>query len=89
MFKITSIEIKKIEKEASRLVGLARVVVDDCFAINDLRIIRGSEKRGLFVAFPNRKQEKGKFKDICHPINQECRNFFEKTIIETFEKEAN
>lgn len=86
MFKITSIKTTKLEKENSKLVGLARVVIDDCFVIEDLRIIKGTEERGLFVAFPSRKQNDGGFKDMCHPINQKCRKIFEDAILAEFSK---
>ena len=37
--QITSVNVKKIEKEESRMKGIASVLIDDCFAIRDIRII--------------------------------------------------
>ena len=37
--KITSVKVKKIEKENSRMKGIASVVIDDCFAVHYIRII--------------------------------------------------
>ena len=51
--KITSVKVRKIEKEDSRMKGKASVVLDDCFAIKDIRIIQGDDK--LFIAMPSRK----------------------------------
>lgn len=86
MFKITSIKTTKLEKENSKLIGLARVVIDDCFAIEDIKIIKGNDERGLFVAFPSRKQKDDSFRDMCHPINQKCRKIFEDAILAEFSK---
>ena len=65
--KITNVVIKKVEKEDSRLKGMASVTVDNCIAIHNIRIIDGD--KGLFIAMPSKKVEDGKFLDIVHPIN--------------------
>ena len=81
--KITSVTVNKKEKENSRMKGIAKVVIDDCFAVNDIRIIEGDN--GLFIAMPSRKRSTGEYKDIAHPINSETRQMFEKEIIEAYE----
>ena len=89
MFKITDVTIKKIEySKDKKLVGLGRVVIDNCFVIEDLRIIKGDGERGLFVAFPSRKQSTGEYKDVCHPINKETRQLFEDVILKKFNDEV-
>lgn len=84
MFKITSIKTKKLESENSKILGLARVVIDDCFVIEDIKIIQGSSEKGMFVAFPSRKQQNGEFKDVCHPLTAETRKYFEDIILAEF-----
>lgn len=85
MFKITSVKTQALTtEEGAKLVGLARIVIDNSFAIGDIRIIKGD--KGLFVAFPSRKQSTGEFKDICHPINPETRKMFEDVILAEFNK---
>lgn len=81
--EITSIQTQKVEK-GNKLVGTARVVINNCFAIGDIRIIQGGSDKGLFVAFPSRKKLDGTFKDICHPINKETRKLFEDVILADF-----
>ena len=83
--KITSVNVRKIEKEGSRMKGIASVSLDDSFAIHDIRIIEGDN--GLFIAMPSRKTATGGYRDIAHPINQEVRQLFEETIINAYEKE--
>ena len=34
--KITSVTVRKIEKENSRMKGIASVLIDDCFAVVDV-----------------------------------------------------
>ena len=84
--QITSVNVKKIEKEESRMKGIASVLIDDCFAIRDIRIIEGNE--GLFIAMPSRKNADGEYHDIAHPINAETRNMFEDAIFEAYAKEG-
>ena len=80
--KITSVNVRKVEKENSRMRGIATVIVDDCFAIHGIRIIEKNE--GLLVAMPNRKTNDGAFHDTAHPITAECRKMFEDAVIKKY-----
>jgi len=80
--QITSVNIRKVEKEGSRMKGIASILLDDSFAIHDIRIIEGDND--LFIAMPSRKTSTGSYRDIAHPINQEVRKMFEDAIIEAF-----
>lgn len=80
--KITSVKVRKIEKEDSRMKGIASVVLDDCFAVKDIRIIEG--EKGLFIAMPSRKYPNDEYRDVAHPINAETRAMFEDAIIEEY-----
>ncbi len=82
--KITSVSVRKVEKEGSRMKGIASVLLDDAFAVHDIRIIEGDQ--GLFIAMPSRKTATGGYRDIAHPINPDIRKQFEDAIIEEFEK---
>ncbi len=81
--KITSVTVRKIEKENSRMKGIASVLIDDCFAVHDIRIIEGDN--GLFIAMPSRQVATGGYRDIAHPINAETRQMFEKAILKAYE----
>ncbi len=83
--QITSVNVKKIDKEESRMKGIASVLIDDCFAVRDIRIIEGTD--GLFIAMPSRKNAEGEYHDIAHPINSETRKMFEDAIFEAYNKE--
>ena len=82
--KVTSVNVKKIEKEGSRMKGIASIVLDDCFAVKDIRIIQGEDK--LFIAMPSRKYPDGEYRDVAHPINGETREMIEKAIFEAYEQ---
>lgn len=80
--KITSVNVRKIDKEGSRMKGIASVLLDDSFAVHDIRIIEGDN--GLFIAMPSRKTATGGYRDIAHPINPEVRAMFEESILEAY-----
>ena len=80
--EITSVKIRKVERENSRMKGIASVVVDNAIAIHDIRIIEGDN--GLFIAMPSRKTATGGYRDIAHPINPEGRAMFEEAIFEVY-----
>lgn len=82
--KITSVIVRKIDKENSRMKGIASVTIDEAFAIHDIRIIDG--ENGLFIAMPSRSIPTGGYKDVAHPINTETRQMFEKAILDEYNK---
>lgn len=82
--KITSVKVRRVQKENSRIRGFASVVLDECFVVTNIRIIEG--ERGLFIAMPSRRKADGEFEDIAHPITQECRSMFEREIFDAYEK---
>ena len=82
--KITSVNVRKIEKEGSRMKGIASILLDDSFAVHDIRIIEGDN--GLFIAMPSRKTATGGYRDIAHPINPEVRAMFEKAILTAYDE---
>ncbi|MCI9279474.1 MAG: septation regulator SpoVG [Bacilli bacterium] len=84
--EITSVTVRKFEKDGNRMKGIATVVIDNSFAIHDIRIIEGDN--GLFIAMPSRKTATGEYKDIAHPINTDVRNMFQDVILEEFKKET-
>lgn len=64
--------------------AIASVVLDDEFAVHDIRIIEGD--KGLFIAMPSRKTASGGYRDTAHPITQEVRSMFEREILDAYEK---
>ena len=52
--KITSVNVRKIEKEGSRMKGIASVLLDECFAVHDIRIIEG-DNGSLLCTYRHKK----------------------------------
>ena len=86
--KITEVKINLITNQEP-LKAFVAITIDDCFKINDLRIIKTDNK--MFLAMPSKKvKDPNKFqqvyKDIVHPINMETREYIEQTVLKEYEK---
>ena len=82
--KITSVNIKKLDTTDSKCKAIASVLLNDCFAVHDIRIIDGDN--GLFIAMPSKPTATGGHRDTAHPINKETRKMFEDAIFEEYNK---
>lgn len=81
--EITKVSIRKVDNGNPKMKGTAYVELDNCFAIENIRIIEKNDGT-LFAAMPSKKRNDGEFHDICHPINEETREMFNKTIIDEY-----
>ena len=81
--EITKVSIRKVDNGNPKLKGTAYVELDNCFAIENIRIIEKNDGT-LFAAMPSKKRNDGEFHDICHPINEETREMFNKAIIDEY-----
>lgn len=79
---ITDIRIRKAHNNGTRLKALVSITIDNALAVHDIRVIQGPER--LFVAMPNRKDDKGAFRDIAHPITSEARAELEAAILKAY-----
>jgi len=80
-------EIKCFPVEDDKLRAYVTITLDHCFAIHDLKIIRGTA--GYFVSMPSKKRKDGSYKDVAHPINSETRTMIEEKIMEEYERVTN
>ncbi len=82
--EITDIQIRLVTKatETGKLKAVASIVIDNAFAVHDIKIIEG--KDGVFIAMPSRKTPDGTFRDIAHPINTESRTIVCDKILEAY-----
>ena len=64
-------------------MAMASVVLDGCFAVRDIRIMRG--RKGLFVVMPSTKYKKG-YRDVCFPCTKEFKQRFDRKILEAFQQ---
>ena len=80
--KVTEVRISPAK--GGKVRAFASVVFDDCFIVNDLRVIEGREGQ-VFVTMPARKTRNGQMRDIAHPLNSETREQIEERVLEEFE----
>ncbi len=80
--KVTEVRISPAK--GGKVRAFASVVFDDCFMVNDLRVIEGREGQ-VFVTMPGRKTRNGQMRDIAHPLNSETRQHVEQRVLEEYE----
>lgn len=81
--QITEIKIHLTNEE--RLKAFVSVTFDHCFAVRNMKIVKG--KMGLILCMPSRKTADDEYKDLAHPITQEFRNYLETNILQAYHEE--
>jgi stage V sporulation protein G len=76
--KVTEVRISP--SKGGKVRAFASIVMDDCFIVNDLRVVEGREGQ-LFVTMPARKIRNGQLRDIAHPLNSETRQEVEERVL--------
>jgi len=79
--KVTEVRISPAK--GGKVRAFASIVVDDCFIVNDLRVVEGREGQ-LYVTMPARKIRSGQMRDIAHPLNSDTRQLIEGRVLEEF-----
>ena len=83
--EITEVNVHPIKnKQAnSPLEAFVRVVLNDQFVINSIRVVKG--KFGLFVSFPREyKKEEGKGYNFCFPITKPLHEYMTEKILSEY-----
>jgi stage V sporulation protein G len=78
-------EVRISPSKGGRIRAFASIVIDDCFIVNDLRIVEGREGQ-LFVTMPARKTRNGQMRDIAHPLDSDTRERIENRILGEYEE---
>lgn len=78
--EITEVKVFLVNEE--KLKAFVSVVIDQCFMINDIKVIQGRD--GLFISMPSRRKKNGEFKDVAHPLNNETRRWMESRILSEY-----
>ena len=82
--KITDISIHIVNQSSGRLKAIAKVVLNDCLQLTNMRVYDGSN--GLFVSYPI--QEGENFQQLFYPVNKEFREYVEMEVICAYGKQA-
>jgi stage V sporulation protein G len=76
-------EVRISPSKGGKVRAFASIVLDDCFMINDLRVMEGREGQ-LYVTMPARKGRNGQLRDIAHPLSADIRKVIEDRVLEEF-----
>lgn len=85
-----TVSVTPFEKENRSIRGLARIYLDDCFAVSNISIVMG--KNGLFVSMPSYKtnqideNNRSVYRDICYPVTGEFREKVNNLLTDAYEK---
>ena len=79
---ITDVRVRIIPKGEKKLKAVVSVIIDDEFAVHDIKVIEGAE--GHFIVMPSRKTPEGNFRDIAHPIRTEVRDRLSETVLNAY-----
>ena len=80
-------EVKVFPVKEDKLRAFVSIVLDECFMVNDIKVISGRD--GLFISMPSRRKKNGKFKDVAHPLNNDTRQMMERRILDEYRRIAN
>lgn len=81
--KVTEVRINPAK--GGRVRAFASIVIDDCFIVNDLRVLEGREGQ-VYVSMPARKSRNGQMRDIAHPLNGDTRQEIEDQVLAEYER---
>ena len=83
--QVTGCRVFLNQQEDDHLKGFASIILNDVFAVCDLKIIQGN--KGLFVAMPSRRRRDGTFHDVEHPICKNLREHIEIIVLQEYERQ--
>lgn len=83
--KITDVKVYLVDED--KLRAFVSIILDDCFMINDIKVIRGRD--GMFISMPSRRKRNGKFKDVAHPLDKRTRSWLETAVLGEFHRCSN
>lgn len=65
--------------------AVASILIDGQLAVHDIKILQYSPEK-LIVTMPNKPDNKGIYRDMVHPINQELRQQINTLLLEEYNK---
>ena len=71
-----------IAEPKNSTVAYASVNIDEKFAVNGIRVV--NSEKGLFVAMPQTRDNRGEYRDICFPITKELRQQISDTVLNEY-----
>ena len=98
MLKITSIRLKKLNKQNSKVIGVASVEFEGDLVVHGIKLVDNDGDR--FLSFPNKKLSRyeynenneckvvNEYSDVVHPSNHAFREYVEKELFKIYDKKV-
>jgi stage V sporulation protein G len=84
--EVTSANVYPVDDDDNdRLLAFSSVVFDDEFVVHNVRLIEADSR--TIVAMPN-EEFKGEYRDIAHPISNQCRDKIRQKVIEQYNEKV-
>lgn len=85
--KVTQVNIYPFDtaKIGGRVRAVADIVIDDVLLIKDIKIVQ-SKTGGLFLSFPKKRSQSGKFVDIVQPVDKDLLESIRRAIIDKYKE---
>jgi len=80
------VRTNKVENGSNNVVGLASVIIDDKFVVNNIRLIHKPDEDKYSVIYPARKTTKtdSGYTNICHPYTSELAQQLKEAILTAY-----
>ena len=78
----------KIYEGKGNILANMNITIDDCMAINGIKVIKGT--KGRFISFPQISYKDGygttQYRDIVFPCTKEARESLDKALMKKYEE---
>ena len=83
--KVTKIVVTPVHS-ASRVKATATVLFDDVFKVRGIKIMPKTRSKGLFVAFPETRNNRGDYFALAFPVTKEFRQEIEAQVLYEYDQ---
>ena len=73
----------RVIEPVKNLMGFASVKFNDCFVVENLKIVQGS--KDLFLGMPSQPDGKGGYRDMAYPVTKEFREQLNTAVLQAHE----
>jgi len=80
---ITKVQVHLAEK--GNIKAFCDIIIDEEFIVRGITV-RENDNGNLYIRMPYRKDGTGNFRDVAHPIRENCRLNIEGVILDAFEE---
>ena len=83
--KVTKIVVTPVRGH-SRIKATATILFDDVFKVRGLKIMPRTKGKGLFLAFPETRNNRGDYFALAFPVTKELRQELEDRVLYEYEQ---